>query len=171
MPRYTSGVSVEERIARLERGVDGLVHRLDGMPADALYRAPASGEWPVMSTLAHVVEMLPYWAHQAQAIAAAPGKPFGRTHDDPARLGAVEQHGTDVVDVVRAALRASLQEAVAALRALPADTLDVSGEHPRRGPMQVREVIDSFMVEHVEEHAAQVDGALGALGYSPSQVP
>jgi uncharacterized damage-inducible protein DinB len=148
-----------------------LLSRLEGIPSAALYQAPAAGEWPVMSTLAHVAEMLPYWAHQAERIAQAPGAPFGRLHDDPGRLGAIEQHAQDAADVVREGLHASLREAVEALRALPAAAFDLSGQHPRRGAMPVHEVIDSFMVEHVEEHVQQIDAALRGLGYSPSQVP
>jgi hypothetical protein len=169
--RYTARVDAEDRIVRLERGVEVLLNRLARVPNAALYVAPEAGEWPVMSTLAHVVEMLPYWAHQCEQIARNPGGPFGRMHDDPARLGAVEQHGGDSADVVRAALPASLEEAIMALRALPEPAWELSGIHPRRGAMRVREVVDAFMVEHVDEHAVQVDAALSALGYSPSQVP
>jgi hypothetical protein len=86
-------VSHEDRIARLERGIKGLIARLEGLPDQALYQAPAAGEWPVMSTLAHVAEMLPYWAHQCERVARTPGAAFGRTHDDPGRLAAIAEHG------------------------------------------------------------------------------
>ncbi len=164
-------MSPEDRIARIERGAEGLIARLERLPEQALYQPPAAGEWPVMSTLAHVVEMLPYWAHQATRISQDTGAPFGRTHDDPGRLGAIAEHGSDAVDVVRAALRTSVDEAVATLRALPDAAWDARGVHPRRGEMTARDVVDAFMVEHVEEHAVQVDAALSAFGYSPSQVP
>jgi uncharacterized damage-inducible protein DinB len=157
-------VNLDERVERIERGVATLLSRREGVPAAALYQAPAAGEWPVMSTLAHVAEMLPYWAHQAERIAQAPGEPFGRLHDDPGRLGAIEQHGHDAAEVVRDGLQASLAEAVQTLRALPETALTSSGEHPRRGPMQVHELIDAFMVEHVEEHVQQIDAALRARG-------
>jgi uncharacterized damage-inducible protein DinB len=156
-------VNLEDRIERIERGVAALLSRLEGVPADALYQAPAVGEWPVMSTLAHVAEMLPYWAHQAEGIARVPGQPFGRLHDDPGRLGAIEQHGQDAAEVVRDGLQASLAEAVQTLRELPAAALTLSGQHPRRGSMQVDELIDAFMVEHIEEHVQQIDAALSAL--------
>ncbi|HEY3058333.1 MAG TPA: DinB family protein [Chloroflexota bacterium] len=164
-------MSPEDRIDRIERGVEGLIARLEGLPDRALYEPPAPGEWPVMSTLAHVAEMLPYWAQQASQIGQHPGAPFGRMHDDPARLGAVSEHGGDAAEVIRAALRTSLDRAIATLRALPEASWTARGAHPRRGEMSAREVVDTFMVDHVEEHAGQVDAALRALGYSPSQVP
>jgi len=170
--RATLGsVDLEERVGRLERGVAALVRRLDGVPADALYRSPEPGEWPVMSNLAHVVEMLPYWAHQAEHIAQHPGAPFGRTVDDPARLGAIDQHAGDEARVIRPALEDSLDETVRALRGLPVSAWDATGVHPLRGEMTVAQVVDDLMVRHVEDHVAQIDSALSALGYSPSQVP
>jgi uncharacterized damage-inducible protein DinB len=171
MPATLPRVNLEDRIVLMERGVDILLSRLAGVPNAALYQAPQADEWPVMSTLAHVAEMLPYWAHQCEQIARNPGGPFGRMHDDPARVGAVEQHGGDAAEVVRAALLASLEEAIVALRALPERAWELGGIHPRRGAMRVQEVVDAFMIDHVDEHAAQVDAVLSALGYSPSQVP
>ena len=44
-----------------------------------------------MSTLAHLAELLPYWARQAQLLERAPGTKFGRTHADPDRLSAIER--------------------------------------------------------------------------------
>src|SRR5216684_2152068 len=105
-PATLADVSAEERIQRLERSVNQLILEIERLPADVLYRAPSEGEWPVMSTLAHLAELLPYWAHQAQGIASQPGKPFGRTHDDPDRIGAVDAHGHDSLDVAVNRIRA-----------------------------------------------------------------
>jgi uncharacterized damage-inducible protein DinB len=152
-------------------GIDRLLTRLKGLPADALYREPRAGEWPVMSTMAHVVEMLPYWAGQATLIATKPGTPFGRTHDDPGRLGAIAAHASDPVEVVRTSLQSSREASLRALKALPEAAWDVTGEHPTRGKMSVSQVVEAFMVRHVEEHCEQVEATLASLGYSPSQVP
>jgi uncharacterized damage-inducible protein DinB len=164
-------VNLDDRIVRLERGVDALLHRLTGLPSEALYQSPKEGEWPVMSNLAHVVEMLPYWAHQAEHIARHPGSAFGRTVDDPGRRDGIEQHAHDAVDVIGPALRAAVDETLRTLRAIPGSGWDLSGVHPVRGPMTATQVLDALMVNHVEEHVAQIDAALSALGYSPSQVP
>jgi len=164
-------VNLDDRIARLERGIDALLHRLTALPSEALYQSPREGEWPVMSNLAHVVEMLPYWAHQAEHIAHQPGAPFGRTVDDPGRLEGIEQHARDAVDVIGQSLRAALAETLHTLRAIPDSGWDLSGVHPLRGSMTATEVLDALMVKHVEDHVSQIDAALSALGYSPSQVP
>jgi len=141
---------------------------LERSPTTLLYQQPAAGEWPVMSTLAHLEEMLPYWAQQAQAIAAAPGQPFGRTHDDPVRIGAVTSHGHDALEAIVPRIRDSLDECLRLLRGLPSEAWQATGLHPSRGSMSVSQVVDAFLVRHAEEHAAQVRAALAALGASTS---
>ncbi len=190
VPSYPT-MSFEGRIARAVETLDGL---LEGLPSEALYREPAAGEWPVMSTLAHVVEMLPYWAEQCPAIVRSPGAPFGRTHDDPGRLGAIAAHANDPVETARRSIRASADSAIVTLRAIPREQWSLSGEHPRRGAMSIEQVVDDFVTGHLESHVQQVREALQvrdarqqarglrpqwlrdktghqSLGYSPSQVP
>ena len=159
-----SEASGEARIQRLQASVEGLLQTIQQLPSEVLYRAPQAGEWPVMSTLAHVGEMLPYWAHQAALIAEQPGRPFGRQHDDPGRLGAIEQHGQASLEAAAGRIRAGLEECVRTLRGLPPEAWSATGSHPRRGSMSVGEVVDAFLVAHAEEHAAQVQATLQALG-------
>jgi uncharacterized damage-inducible protein DinB len=157
-------VTAEERIQRIELSVHQLIQEIERLPADVLYREPRPGEWPVMSTLAHLSELLPYWAHQAEAVAGMPGRPFGRTHDDPQRIGAVVEHGHDSLEAIAGRIRAGLRECLATLRALPADAWTKTGQHASRGPMRVEEIVDAFLVSHAEEHAAQVQATLKLLG-------
>jgi uncharacterized damage-inducible protein DinB len=156
-------VTREESIRRLEQSVNRLLEDIQRLPGDVLYRAPEPGEWPVMSTLAHLAEMLPYWAHQAEVIARDPGKPFGRRHDDPDRVDAVEQHGRDSLDAIVPRIRVSLDECVRALRALPSEAWAAAGLHPTRGSMTVEQLVESFLVKHADEHASQTQRTLQAL--------
>jgi len=163
---YTDPVTPEDRIQRLQGSVRRLLADVERLPADVLYREPQAGEWPVMSTLAHVSEILPYWAHQAENITRNPGAPFGRTHEDPDRIAAVDQHSRDSLTAIAARIRAGLDESVSALRSLPADAWATAGQHPRRGSMTVEQVIDAFLLDHVEDHAAQIGATLAALSAS-----
>jgi uncharacterized damage-inducible protein DinB len=164
---YTGSVTPEERIQRLETSVQRLVAEVERLPADVLYREPSAGAWPVMSTLAHVAEILPYWAHQAESIARSPGAPFGRTAEDPGRIAAVDQHSRDALEAIVARIRAGLDESVRTLRSLPADAWAKAGQHPTRGSMTAADVIDRFLLDHVEEHATQITATLAALSPSP----
>jgi uncharacterized damage-inducible protein DinB len=156
-------VTAEEHIQRLERSVNQLIMEIERLPAEVLYRPPSPGEWPVMSTLAHLAELLPYWAHQAQGIASQPGKPFGRTHDDPDRIGAVQAHGHDSLDTAVNRIRAGLEECVSVLRALPAQAWASAGQHPSRGMMTIEQLVDAFLVSHAEEHSVQIQSSVKAL--------
>ena len=157
----------EERARRLESAAEGLLQRLEGLEGDAVYQEPGEGEWSVMKALAHVAEILPYWSRQAQAVAEGEGgQPFGRTHEDPDRIAAVEEHAHDSLDEVLHRLRAGLGEATATLRAIPPDGWARTGRHSRRGEMTVEEIVDLFLIEHVEEHAGQVQAVMDSLsGY------
>ena len=160
---YTDRVTPEERIQRLQGSVQRLLADIEQLPAEVLYREPAAGQWPVMSTLAHVAEILPYWAHQAEKIARQPGAPFGRTHADADRIAAIEQHSHDSLETIVARIRGALEESVRTLRSLPDDAWARAGQHPTRGSMTAEEVIDRFLLNHVEEHTAQISATLAAL--------
>ena len=163
VPATLCRMTAEERIERLERSVQHLLAEIERLPADVLYQAPQPGEWPVVSTLAHVAEILPYWSRQAELVATSPEAKFGRTHEDPDRIAAVEQHGRDTLESVASRIRAGLQECLATLRRIPANAWSTVGHSPSRGEMTVEDIVERFLCHHVEEHAAQVRATLSAL--------
>jgi uncharacterized damage-inducible protein DinB len=156
-------MTAEKYIVPVERTVEQLLKEIEQLPKDVLYREPAPGEWPVMSTLAHLAELLPFWAHEAADIARSPGNPVGRTHDDPRRLGAIEQHGADTLADMLPRIRAGLDECRNTLRGIPDDGWDAVGQHIRSGPITAAQVVQSFVVNHAEEHAAQIRATLHTL--------
>jgi uncharacterized damage-inducible protein DinB len=162
-----SHVNAEQHIARLERSVQGLLGEIERLPADVLYREPRTGEWPVMSTLAHLAELMPYWAHQAAEVARSPGNLFGRTHEDPLRLGAIEQHGRDSLEAMVPRIRAALADGVATLRTIPNNAWGAQAHHPTRGTRSVEQIVTTYIVDHAEEHASQIKATLQALQATP----
>ena len=169
VPATLEAVSAQEQIARVETTVQQLVSEIEKLPAQVLYRAPEPGEWPVMSTLAHLAELLPYWAHEAADVAGSPGAHFGRSLDDPRRVGAIEQHGHDSIQAIVPRIRQALAECVQTLRAIPPDKWQAEGQHPTRGAMSVEQVVESFVCKHAAEHASQIHETLKAI--QSSQVP
>jgi len=162
-----TSAEVEDKIQRLQKTVDGLLGEIERLPAEVLYREPTAGEWPVMSTLAHLAELMPYWAHQAEQIARDSSRPFGRTHEDTDRLGAIEQHGHDSLDAMVPLVRAALTECVATLRALPENALSAVGHSLNRGEMTVEQLVDRFICHHATEHAEQIRATLQTLQTAP----
>ena len=129
------------------------------LPDDALTDAdPESGErWDRGQVLAHVAEMLPYWAQQAELVAVGGQTEFGRVSSDPDRIAAIERDRRE--DPER--LLGRVDEGVAVVLAL-VDRLDDQqlarvGHHQTLGDMTVAEIVDRFAVAHLEEHADQLD--------------
>src|SRR5579872_3656115 len=80
-------------------------------PPGALTGAdPRTGEqWDRGQVWAHVSEFIPYWIAQAEPVLrgqpAGEPVPFGRTHSDPERLGAIERDRGEAVAVLWADTR------------------------------------------------------------------
>ena len=148
-----------ERARRLQAAAGRIRASAVVLPDDALTDPdPDSGErWDRGQVLAHVAEMLPYWAQQAELVAAGRQASFGRVRSDPDRIAAIERDRRD--DPRR--LLARVDDGVAALLdlvdRLDAEALARTGRHPALGDMTVAELIDLFAVAHLEEHADQLD--------------
>jgi hypothetical protein len=120
----------------------------------------ATGErWDRGQILAHVAEMLPYWVGVIDRIlAGGDGTPFGRDRTDPSRVGPIERDRHSDPD----RLLDRMDEGVALVRARlaglgPAD-LERTGRHPARGEVTVAQIVEDYLVGHLEEHADQLDG-------------
>src|SRR2546428_10686942 len=100
------------------------------VPEEALHREAEDG-WSAAHVLAHVAEFVRYWASQAETVAARERQdlPFGRTHDDPERIAAIEERWREGGERLASRLRSALEQCVATLRGLPEERW-----RPARGP-------------------------------------
>jgi len=150
--------------ARLE------THVANGLPAGLTDPDPDGSErWEAGQVWSHLAEFPPYWAAQIQHVvdgwakqqpdpgAARQPVRFGRTKADAERIAAIERdRHTDP-----AALLARVAREIAAL----ADELDglsaagwaAVGAHPTLGAMTMPQIVEDFVVGHLEEHADQLD--------------
>jgi DinB family protein len=160
-------MTAQEQIARIESTVEQLLNQIERLPENVLYREPQPGEWPVMSTLAHLEELLPYWAHEAADLATSPGKPVGRTLDDPRRVNPIAEHSRDSLDAIVPRIRVALAECLQTLRSIPAERWQAVGHHAVRGDITPEQIVEAFLCKHTQEHATQIKGTLDALQSSP----
>ncbi len=128
-------------------------------PLSAAYGTEPEADWGPREVLAHVNEMLPYWATQLRLIIAGDpsiATPFGRVSSDPERIRRIaadrELAVGDLLDRIAVGL-ALAEDLFAGLT--PAD-LDRRGAHAARGELTVREAVDRFVVGHVAEHVEQL---------------
>jgi hypothetical protein len=83
--------------------------------------------------------------------------PFGRVKTDAGRLEAIERDRHADPAALLARVRDSLAEVADAIRAWDRDTWRRCGMHPVRGEMTVEQIVEEFLVTHLEEHADQLD--------------
>jgi hypothetical protein len=137
-------------------------------PPEALTGSdPDSGErWDRGQVWAHVSEFIPYWIAQAGPVlrgqASGEPVPFGRTHSDPERIGAIERDRRTPVSVLWADTRADIATLRGFLRAMEPGQWEIRGLHPTRGAVTVDELVERFLVGHLEEHADQLEGMSAA---------
>jgi len=124
----------------------------------------ASERWEAGQVWAHLAEFPGYWHDQVRKVAASQASgsaeplPFGRTKTDPGRIAGIEQERrTDPTELLRR-VAAEIRDVSATLTRLPDDAWDGRGVHPARGGMTVSEIVDRFILGHLEEHADQLDG-------------
>jgi hypothetical protein len=133
-------------------------------PHGALTSADAdSGErWDRGQVWAHMSEFIPYWIGQAGPVLR--GKPsgepvpFGRTHGDPVRVGAIERDRREPVSLLWADTRAGFDSLRAFVGGLESGQWEIRGLHPTRGAITVDDLVERFLVGHLEEHADQLEG-------------
>lgn len=156
----------DTRAHRLQETVQPVLDSAAQLSPATLHQRPGADDWAVSEILAHLAELLSYWADQAHEVAsrAENNLPFGRTHDDAARIAAVQDHAQDPLDQLVPRVRSGLEHATTVLRSIPDAAWQKTGQHVRRGEMTIEEIIDQFLVDHVEEHAVQARDALDRLG-------
>ena len=155
--------AVDELIARLADAERRLgEHASRPLPPGLTEPDPGGEErWEAGQVWAHLAEFPAYWLAQAQRVVALPTNepvPFGRVKTDAERVAAIERDRHTDPAALLDRVRAQLAEVTAAARSLPPEAWALRGIHPVRGEMTVEQIIERFIVGHLEEHADQLDG-------------
>lgn len=137
--------------------------RLKKLPHDQLYLPPAENEWSVMQSLAHIVEIMPYWANEIEKLVAKPGQKFGRVMSDEARNRAIAEHGGDELSQAEAALPGSYSRLEDVLANLTDADLAKTGVHSKYGEKPLEWFIQEFVTDHLRNHLTQLQECLVAV--------
>jgi uncharacterized damage-inducible protein DinB len=154
--------SVAESYNRVTELVKGRLRKLDH---DLLYLPPAENEWSVMQSLAHIVEIMPYWANEVEKLAGQPGQKFGRVMTDEARLRAIDDHAGDELHQAEAALPGSYARLKGVLDNLTDADLAKSGVHSKYGEKPLEWFIREFVTYHLKNHLTQLHETLVAISH------
>ena len=140
-----------------------LLSTLSGANDETLHRRAAEGTWSLAEVLAHVSDARRFFIREAVRVISSPGSRMGRTIQDPGRISAVKEHGTDSASALRDALNGSHAEVMSALDKMSDADLEIPGEHVKFGRQTVGELIQHFIVEHEQKHVQQARRCAGSL--------
>ena len=139
-------------------------HAAAGLPPGLTDPDPGGTErWEAGQVWAHLAEFPWYWLGEINRILEGRSSgdtepvPFGRTKEDPGRIAAIERDRHDDPAALLQRVTDGISAAVARVDALPAEAWEARGLHPTRGVMKLAEVLERFIVNHLEEHANQLD--------------
>ncbi len=121
---------------------------------------PKTGEqWEWGQVWAHLGEFIPYWIEQVRRVLRWPGSepvPFGRIKTDPYRVAAIERDRGVPPHELMERLKGHLAELWEFVDQIPQEGWSRTGAHQTLGVMDVRQIVDEFLVGHLEEHEAQL---------------
>jgi hypothetical protein len=154
-------VDLESWLARLDR-VEARLAAL-ATPAEGLTEAdPSTGEqWEAGQVWGHIAEFIQFWVEQAgDVVDAYQGEPvpFGRIRSDPTRLAGIELGRHAAIETMWQEVQADLGDVRRFLGALPEHWSDSVGLHPTLGPIPTDRILETFLIDHLEEHATQLEG-------------
>ena len=153
---------VDALLARMADAEQRLVEHASGPVPSGLTDPDTGGEerWEAGQVWAHLAEFPGYWLDQMRVVLAADvddAVPFGRTKSDPERLAAIERERRTAPTELLERARRGIDDVSEVLRKLPAAAWEQVGEHPTLGPMSIEQIMERFVVAHLEEHADQLD--------------
>ncbi len=160
--------SVHQLLDRLASAERRLAEHAAGPVPSGLTEPDPGGEerWEAGQVWAHLAEFPPYWLAQIRAVitaASAEPVPFGRVKTNTDRIAAIERDRYADPPALLDRVRASLAEIGDAARTWDDDAWRRIGAHPTRGAMSVERIVEEFIVNHLEEHADQLDALVGDI--------
>lgn len=162
-PKDSSMLDGTDFVARLnavEKRLDG--HAAAVNPTGLTEPDPGGTErWEAGQVWAHMAEFVGYWHRELESVIGGyDGEPvpFGRTKEDPGRIAGIEMGRYEAVRQLKGRIHDALEDLKGYLSVRTNAERNAIGRHPRRGDMKVEQIVDRFVVAHLEEHADQLDG-------------
>jgi len=156
-----------DRLAAARRSYADLAPRVaagEPWPLAIAFGPEPEASWGPREVLAHVAEMLPYWLGELERVVSGSPEPvpFGRLQTDPLRIGLIERDRELPIALLFARIDAGLRAWEQRLPTLTPGQRAKRGLHPRMGEVPAGRILERQLLEHVEEHLAQLQGILEA---------
>jgi DinB superfamily len=161
-PTQSSMIDGADFVARLDSVEQRLKQHAGATAPTGLTDPDPGGEerWEAGQVWAHMAEFVGYWQDQVESVIAAydgDPVPFGRMKDDPGRIAGIEMGRHEALRQMSGRVGDEISETKRYLAGLTAAEWNAMGQHPVRGEMDVEAIVGTFIVNHLEEHADQLD--------------
>lgn len=168
-PPPISNADAIDRLRRARSAIDALRPRIEEgepWPLAEDFGVGPEASWGPREVLAHTAEMLPFWQGEMERVVEAgrpAGDPFayGRVAADAMRLGILERDRTLPLRELFDRIDTGIARWEARTAALTPEEGSSSGLHARDGERPATWIRDRFVIRHLEEHVAQLEGILG----------
>jgi DinB superfamily len=166
---------IDDAIARLAAATAGFVALRPAVEAgrpwplhDVSQGDGPESAWGPTEVLAHVAEMLSFWLGEIERVVDGSVEPipFGRTIDDQVRRETIARDRTLPPVELVGRIETTAGRYARRLPEIGPAGLARRGLHPVRGEMTVAAILERFVVEHAEDHVAQLRDALGSTDAS-----
>jgi hypothetical protein len=154
---------MEALLERLEAVEARLAEHAAGPAPHGLTEPDVGGteRWEAAQVWAHIAEFVAYWQSELEKVVdhyQGTPVPFGRIKDDPGRIDAIEAGRHVPITELMRQVHGEIAVTRHYLPTLSAAQWASVGLHSRRGEMTVSQIVERFIVDHLEEHADQLDG-------------
>jgi hypothetical protein len=109
--------------------------------------------------------MLDYWHGELRRVVAGDGSapvPFGRVASDPSRLARIDDLRRRPTPELVDEIGSQVPVVAGFVSRLSSDDAARVGLHQTRGEISIRDSVERFFANHLEEHVAQLRGILDA---------
>ncbi len=130
--------------------------------------------WGPREVLAHTAEMLPYWLGEYERLVdggrgPGDGVRFGRLSTDVLRVGILERDRSLPLRELFDRIDDGIARWERRLAGGPAAEGSAVGIHPRLGEMTADALRDRFVIDHLDEHVAQLEDLLATPWRQPTR--
>jgi hypothetical protein len=158
-----------DRLTAARRSFADLAPRVvagEPWPLATAFGTEPEASWGPREVLAHVAEMLPFWLGELERVVNGSPEPvpFGRLQDDALRIGHVGRDRELPIPLLSARIDAGLRDWEQRLPTLTTEQREKRGLHPRMGEVPAARILERHVLEHTEEHIAQLGSILAAAG-------
>jgi hypothetical protein len=150
-----------ESLERVRARIAGLA--TDEQPAGLTDPDPETPEerWNAAQVWAHIAEFVGYWHAQLEDVVRTYDGgpvPFGRTKSDAGRIKAIAIGRHRPVSDLAATADRAIADLERYLGTLDDAAWQARGLHITRGVLDVPQIVERFVTNHLDEHAAQLEG-------------